>query len=89
MLVLLLLTAGTISVDAASPLHLFGKKKQIATETEKPASKYQQLTGRDSVEMKSVMNVIGQGDTIYLELPVRFLGRVFLVSNSSSRYNQK
>ena len=81
MLVLLLLTAGTISVDAASPLHLFGKKKQTATETEKPASKYQQLTGRDSVEMKSVMNVIGQGDTIYLELPVRLLGRVFLVSN--------
>ncbi|MBR5775886.1 MAG: zinc-dependent metalloprotease, partial [Bacteroidaceae bacterium] len=46
-----------------------------------PPSAYKKLTGRDSLAMSGVMNVISKGDTVYLELPVSLLGKPFLVSN--------
>ena len=44
-------------------------------------SRYEVLTGRDSVNMQGVMNVVQKGDTVYLEMPVRLMGKTFLVSN--------
>ena len=44
-------------------------------------SKYKTMTGRDSLSLSGVMNVIQKGDTLYLELPVNLLGKPFLVSN--------
>lgn len=63
---------------------LFGKKKE-KKETAAPPSQYKKLTGRDSVEMKGLMNVITKGDTILLELPVKYIGREFLVTNKLQR----
>lgn len=62
---------------------LFFKRKSKKAEDEKPASPsaYKQLTGRDSLAMSGVMNVISKGDTVYLELPANLLGKPFLVSN--------
>ena len=62
---------------------LFFKRKNKKSEEEKPAppSAYKKLTGRDSLAMSGVMNVISKGDTVYLELPVKLLGKPFLVSN--------
>lgn len=62
---------------------LFFKRKNKKSEEEKPAppSAYKKLTGRDSLAMSGVMNVISKGDTVYLELPVNLLGKPFLVSN--------
>lgn len=62
---------------------LFFKRKSKKAEDEKPAppSAYKQLTGRDSLAMSGVMNVISKGDTVYLELPINLLGKPFLVSN--------
>ena len=39
------------------------------------------MTGRDSLAMSGVMNVIHKEDTVFLELPTRLLGKQFLVSN--------
>lgn len=58
---------------------LFFKKK--SKEQPAPPSAYKKLTGRDSLSMSGVMNVIQKGDTVYLELPTRLLGKPFLVSN--------
>lgn len=64
----------------------FGKKKQ---EIKKSPSAYQRFTGRDSVVMKGVMNVIAKGDTIYLELPTRLMGREFLITNKIQQVPQE
>ena len=56
-------------------------KKKKKTATEPPKSAYAQLTGRDSLRLDGVMNVIQKGDTVYFELPVQLLGRQFLVVN--------
>ena len=62
---------------------LFFKRKSKKAEDEKPAppSAYKQLTGRDSLAMSGIMNVVSKGDTVYLELPANLLGKPFLVSN--------
>jgi hypothetical protein len=59
---------------------LWGKKKAKKEIQEKP-SEYKKLTGRDSVQMQGVMNVIEKGDSILLELPAKLIGRAFLVHN--------
>lgn len=59
---------------------LFFKKKS-KDETPAPVSPYKTMTGRDSLAMSGVMNVIQKEDTVYLELPTRLLGKQFLVSN--------
>ena len=57
------------------------KSKKNKTEMAPPPSRYKVLTGSDSVQMKGVMNVVEKGDTVFLELPVKLLGKPFLVSN--------
>ena len=70
------------SANASASMMLRGKKsKKNKTETAPPPSRYKTLTGRDSVQMKGVMNVVEKGDTVFLELPVKLLGKPFLVSN--------
>ena len=57
---------------------IFRKKKKEQPKAESP---YKTLTGRDSVVMKGVMNVIQKDDSILLEMPVKLMGRPFLVHN--------
>ena len=73
-----LFSAAVLESDAAGKFWIFGKKKR---NVEKPVSAYHRLTGRDSVEMKGVFNVIKKGDTIYYEIPTKLMGREFLVVN--------
>lgn len=73
-----LFTVGSVEMDARGRLWPFGKKKKVEA---KPVSAYKRLTGRDSVEMQGVFNVIRRGDTIYYEIPARLMGRAFLVVN--------
>ncbi|MDO5482088.1 MAG: zinc-dependent metalloprotease [Bacteroidaceae bacterium] len=56
------------------------KKKKGEDQVAAP-SKYKTMTGRDSLSLSGVMNVIQKGDTLYLELPADLLGKPFLVSN--------
>ena len=52
------------------------KKKEV------PApSAYHKLTGRDTLALQGLMNVIKKDDQYYLEIPKQLLGRQFLVSN--------
>ncbi|GAB6950000.1 zinc-dependent metalloprotease [Hoylesella timonensis 4401737 = DSM 22865 = JCM 15640] len=71
-----------MEMRAACQIWPFSKKKK---KTEKPISAYKRLTGRDSVEMHGVFNVIKKGDTIYYEIPTKLMGREFLVVNRLQR----
>lgn len=72
----------SMEMRAACQIWPFSKKKK---KTEKPISAYKRLTGRDSVEMYGVFNVIKKGDTIYYEIPTKLMGREFLVVNRLQR----
>lgn len=72
----------SMEMRAACQIWPFSKKKK---KTEKPISTYKRLTGRDSVEMHGVFNVIKKGDTIYYEIPTKLMGREFLVVNRLQR----
>ena len=85
LVVLLLLS---LAATANATLPLFGKKK-AKKEIQENTSDYKKLTGRDSVEMQGVMNVIQKGDSVLLELPVRLLGRDFLVHNKLQQVPQE
>ncbi|SNU05711.1 protein of unknown function [Prevotellaceae bacterium MN60] len=76
-LAVLFLLSLTVTVNA---FPLLGKKKAKKEIQDKP-SKYKTLTGRDSVKMCGVMNVIERGDSILLEMPVKLMGHSFLVHN--------
>lgn len=73
--------AATKSDDKKSKKGFLFFKKKSKDETPAPASPYKTMTGRDSLAMSGVMNVIQKEDTVYLELPTRLLGKQFLVSN--------
>lgn len=75
-------SATAMEMRAACQIWPFSKKKK---KTEKPISAYKRLTGRDSVEMHGVFNVITKGDTIYYEIPTKLMGREFLVVNRLQR----
>ena len=62
----------------AKPGFLWKKKKKAV---EQPVSDYNKLTGSDSVDVKGVMNVVRKDADFYLEIPVKLMNRVFLVSN--------
>ena len=82
MISLLVACCFSIAEAAAPGLPFVGKKsKKEKKEAPAPVSRYKQLTGRDSVAMQGLMNVIQKGDTVMLELPVRLLDKPFLVSN--------
>lgn len=78
LLVAMFLLSSAVTVDAR--FLWFGKKKEKKEVQETP-SEYKKLTGRDSVRMEGVMNVITKGDSILLEMPVKLMGRSFLVHN--------
>ena len=69
-----------LATTASAIPSLWGKKK-AKKEIQETPSDYKKLTGRDSVELQGVMNVIQKGDSILLELPVKLMGRSFLVHN--------
>ncbi len=71
---------GLSAADAWAMAPRKGRKGRHEAAVAAP-SRYEVLTGRDSVEMRGVMNVVQRGDTTYLEMPVGLMGRVFLVSN--------
>ena len=62
------------------------KKEQPKTET---ISDYKKLTGRDSVVVDGVANIICKADTFYLEIPRELLGRQFLVTNKMLKVPQE
>lgn len=73
---------GPLGVSAADGIFpLLSKNKKKKTETEIPASEYKKLTGRDSVALEGVTNIIKKEDSYYLEFPVALAGRAFLVTN--------
>lgn len=74
------LTAAPLSFAADPDGFLFWGRNKKKVE-EKKESDYHRLTGRDSVEMKGVVNVISKNDDIYFEFPAHLLGREFLVVN--------
>lgn len=71
-LLMIILAAGVI-------LPAEGRKKKKDKEPAKSA--YAQLTGRDSLKVEGLMNVVSKQDTMYLELPIELLGREMLVVN--------
>ena len=73
-----LFSIGVMDSNARQKFLIFGKKKK---QTEKPVSSYKRLTGRDTVEIRGVFNVIKKGDTVYYEIPAQLMGRAFLVVN--------
>ena len=85
-----MLTGGIYAFADTNEANIFGlsrsKKKKAGPP---PVSPYKRLTGRDSVAMRGVMNVIQKGDTFYLELPTKYLERPFLVSNKLQRVPQE
>lgn len=73
--------ATTKSDDKKSKKGFLFFKKKSTVESPAPSSPYKKMTGRDSLAMSGVMNVIQKEDTVLLELPTRLLGKQFLVSN--------
>ena len=67
-----------LTMKSAPDMGLFKKKKKTV---EQPVSDYKKLVGSDSVNVKGVMNVVKKDQDFYLEMPVKLMGRVFLVSN--------
>ncbi len=65
-----------------------GRKKSNIEETTKD-SPYKKMTGRDSLQMSGVVNVIAKGDTFYIEIPVNLFGRKFLVVNRMQQVQQE
>ena len=71
------------TMESAPEMGLFKKKKKV--EQKQPESDYKKLVGSDSVNVKGVMNVVKKEQDFYLEMPVKLMGRVFLVSNKLQR----
>lgn len=57
------------------------KRKQPKDTAAVKVSPYHELTGRDSLSVHGIMNVIHKGNDYYLEMPVKLMGKQFLVSN--------
>ncbi len=75
--------AAPVEVAAASSemnLQLFRRKKD-KSKSEETVSDYEKLTGRDSVVVNGVMNILQKEGSFYMEIPVRLFGREFLVTN--------
>ncbi len=71
--------AGSVPSAVPSAPGIFWKKKKKVAE--QPVSGYKKLTGSDSVNVTGVMNVVRKDGDFYLEIPVKLMNRVFLVSN--------
>ena len=64
-------------------------RKNSKIEAVEKESAYKQMTGRDSLEMSGVVNVIAKGDTFYIEIPTNLIGRNFLVVNRMQKVQQE
>ena len=64
-------------------------RKKSKTEEVVKESAYKKMTGRDSLQMNGVVNVIAKGDTFYVEIPTNLLGRKFLVVNRMQKVQQE
>ena len=53
----------------------------VKKEVSKNDSIYTRITGKESFECSSVVDVICKGDTFYIEMPIDLMGREFLVTN--------
>ncbi len=71
--------AGSVPSAVPSAPGIFWKKKKKVAE--QPVSDYKKLTGSDSANVTGVMNVVRKDGDFYLEIPVKLMNRVFLVSN--------
>ena len=80
---LALFTAESLTISAETGIFpiLAKNKKKKETKEEKTESEYKKLTGKDSVDIKGVANIIKKDGSYYLEFPTKHLGRAFLVSN--------
>ena len=68
-----------IPSESVPEMGIFKKKKKA--EQQQPASDYKKLVGSDSVNIQGVMNVIKKEQDYYLEMPVKLMGRVFLLTS--------
>ena len=64
-------------------------RKNSKTEAVVKESAYKKMTGRDSLSMSGVVNVIAKGDTFYIEIPTNLFGRNFLVVNRMQKVQQE
>ncbi len=76
----------TIAESSVASVHagifpLLAKNRKKAEPEDSVASDYKKLTGRDSVALKGIANIIRKDGSFYLEFPTRLLGREFLVTN--------
>ncbi len=70
---------------ASTVLTAEGKKKKTEKEATPAKSAYAQFTGRDSLKMSGLMNVVTKKDTTFLEIPAELLGKAMLVVNRLQR----
>ena len=61
----------------------------VKKEVSKNDSIYTRITGKESFECSSVVDVICKGDTFYIEMPVELMGREFLVTNRLQKVQQE
>ena len=61
----------------------------VKKEVSKNDSIYTRITGKESFECSSVVDVICKGDTFYIEMPVDLMGREFLVTNRLQKVQQE
>ena len=64
-------------------------RKKAKTEEVVKESEYKKMTGRDSLNMAGVVNVIAKGDTFYIEIPKKLFSRQFLVVNRMQQVQQE
>lgn len=83
-IVLSILMLGIVLPVAAS-----GKTKAKKDTTAAKSSAYRNFTGRDTLAAKGIMNVIKKGNDYYLEMPVKLMGKPFLVSNKLQQVPQE
>lgn len=63
--------------------------QSVSDNTVKKDSVYIKITGKDSFECNSMVNVFCKGDTFYIEMPTALLGREFLVTNRLQKVQQE
>ncbi|MBQ0088283.1 MAG: zinc-dependent metalloprotease, partial [Prevotellaceae bacterium] len=68
-----------ISFCITNPIN--AKKKKKTEPMVEKVSDFKKITGNDTIKNTESMDVIAKGDTFYLQLPVKLLGRSILVTN--------
>lgn len=75
------MATGSIPASAHPGIFPLLAKNKKKTQEPQPASEYKKLTGRDSVALKGIANIIKKDGSFYLEFPTRLAGKAFLVTN--------